>query len=159
MRRVVFALAVAAMTFIGGSRDATAQQSAQAGTLNCDISGGLGFIVASKKDVNCIFQPAVPGAPPESYAGSISKFGLDIGGTTNAQMAWAVFATGGWVPGALAGDYAGATAEATFAVGLGANVLLGGNNRSIALQPLSLTGQTGLNAAGGVAVLRLTQTR
>jgi hypothetical protein len=159
MRRVIFVLAAMTMAFFSVSGDSSAQQAAQAGTLTCDVSGGLGLIIASKKDVNCMFQPVAPGAPPESYAGSISKFGLDIGATTGAQMAWAVLATGGWVPGALAGDYAGATAEATFAVGLGANVLVGGNNRSIALQPLSVTGQTGFNAAGGVAVLQLRQVR
>ncbi len=57
--------------------------------------------------------------------------------------------------GALAGTYAGATAEATIAVGLGANVLVGGSNRTVALQPLSVTGQTGLNLAAGVASLTL----
>ena len=66
-------------------------------------------------------------------------------------MTWAVFARVHG-RGSLSGEYAGATAEATFAVGLGANALVGGSNRSIALQPLSVTGQTGFNAAGGVAV-------
>ena len=49
----------------------------------------------------------------------------------------------------------GATGEATVAVGLGANVLVGGSIRSVALQPLSATGQTGLNLAVGVADLQL----
>ena len=56
---------------------------------------------------------------------------------------------------ALAGDYAGATAQATVVLGLGANVLVGGSNRTVALQPLSLTGQAGLNLAIGVADLQL----
>ena len=68
-------------------------------------------------------------------------------------MVWAVFAPTTRVFGALAGVYSGATAEATIAVGLGANVLVGGSNRTIALQPLSVTGQTGLNLAAGVASL------
>ncbi len=55
----------------------------------------------------------------------------------------------------LAGDYVGATGEATIAVGLGANVLVGGSNRQVALQPLSVSGQVGLNLAVGVADLRL----
>jgi hypothetical protein len=57
--------------------------------------------------------------------------------------------------GALSGDYVGATGEATVAVGLGANVLIGGSNRQIALQPVSVSGQVGLNLAVGVADLRL----
>jgi hypothetical protein len=35
------------------------------------------------------------------------------------------------------------------------NVLLGGSNRTVALQPISLNGQTGLNLAIGVAALQL----
>ena len=57
--------------------------------------------------------------------------------------------------GALQGTYAGATAEATFAVGLGANVLIGGSNRTVALQPVSVQGQVGLNVAAGIAELDL----
>ena len=57
--------------------------------------------------------------------------------------------------GMLAGTYAGATAQATVAAGVGANVLVGGSNHSVALQPLSVQGQVGLNAAGGIGALEL----
>jgi hypothetical protein len=70
-------------------------------------------------------------------------------------MVWAVYAPSARGPGVLAGTYTGATAEATVAVGLGANALIGGSNRTVALQPLSVTGQTGLNLAAGVASLEL----
>jgi Protein of unknown function (DUF992) len=146
----VLALAV---TFTVGS--ANAAERIKAGTLSCNVEGGIGMIVASKKSMTCQFTPLAPGWMPESYTGSIDKFGLDIGATSGAQMVWAVFAAGSPAPGALAGDYGGATAEATFAVGLGANVLVGGSHHSIALQPVSVTGQTGINVAAGVAVLRL----
>jgi hypothetical protein len=58
-------------------------------------------------------------------------------------------------PGDLAGNYGGMTAEAAVGVGGNANVLVGGSNSSIALQPLSLEGQTGLNLAVGVGALEL----
>jgi len=58
-------------------------------------------------------------------------------------------------PGFLAGDYVSASGEATLIAGLGANVLVGGSNRTIALQPLSVSGQIGLNLAVGVSELRL----
>ena len=45
--------------------------------------------------------------------------------------------------------------SATFAVGLGANVLVGGSNKSFALQPVSIQTQTGLNVAAGVTELEL----
>jgi hypothetical protein len=138
---------------------AQAADRVKAGTLNCDVSGGIGMIIGSRKSMTCRFDPVAPGWLPETYSGSIGKLGVDLGVTTGGQMVWAVFAAGSPAPGALAGDYAGATAEATFAVGLGANVLVGGSHRSIALQPVSITGQTGLNLAAGVAVLRLSPYR
>ncbi len=155
-RRVLWlgALVVAAVL---GAGDANAQSIIKTGTLVCDVSGGLGMIIASRKDVQCTFTPAMPGppGPREIYTGTISKFGLDIGATTAAQMVWAVYAPTVLPSGSLAGDYAGATAEATIAVGLGANVLVGGSNHTVALQPLSVSGQTGLNVAAGVAALSL----
>jgi Protein of unknown function (DUF992) len=138
-----------------GSVAAQTADSGKAGTLSCDVSGGIGLIIGSQKSMSCRFEPVAPGWVPEAYLGSIGKLGIDLGATTAGRMVWAVFAAGSPAPGALAGDYAGATAEATFAVGLGANVLVGGSNQSIALQPLSITGQTGLNLAAGVAVLQL----
>jgi hypothetical protein len=55
------------------------------------------------------------------------------------------------IPGALSGGYAGGTASATIGVGIGANALVGGSNNTVALQPLSIEGDQGLNVA---AVLR-----
>ena len=43
----------------------------------------------------------------------------------------------------------------SFVVGVGANALVGGSNNTIALQPVSLQGQTGLSAAAGVASMDL----
>ena len=45
----------------------------QAGTLDCDISGGIGLIITSRKQVQCLFSPRTPG-PQEMYVGTISKF-------------------------------------------------------------------------------------
>ena len=49
----------------------------------------------------------------------------------------------------------GATASASLAVGLGANVLVGGLDKSFALQPISLQTQRGVNFALAVAQLEL----
>jgi len=144
------ALALAVLSFAPA-----AEARIKAGVLTCDISGGWGWIIGSVKEVNCVFAPDVPG-PGERYVGSIRKFSLDIGATGRQVMVWGVFAdTWGGFRGALSGDYVGATGEATIAVFLGANVLVGGSNRNIALQPLSVTGQTGLNLAVGVSDLQL----
>lgn len=153
------ALALAATLVAPISASAQQQARGKVGALNCDVSGGIGLIIGSQKSVTCRFDPAAPGWPAEIYVGSISKFGLDIGATTGGQMVWSVFAGGTARPGGLAGNYAGATAEATVAAGLGANVLVGGSDRTVALQPLSITGQTGLNLAVGVAELILRPAR
>ena len=146
------ALAFAAAATLPGQ--AMAQDRTKAGTLTCDISAGIGLIITSKKEMTCMFTPSQPG-PREVYVGSITKFGLDIGATTGGEMVWAVYAPTGWRHGALAGHYGGASAEATVGGGLGANVLVGGNSRTVSLQPLSVQGQAGLNVAAGVAELDL----
>jgi hypothetical protein len=126
----------------------------QSGSLNCDVSAGIGFVVGSQRTVNCLFTPSYQ-APPEQYVGTITKIGLDIGVTTGGQLVWGVLQSTSRRRGALAGSYAGASAEATVGAGLGANVLVGGNDRSIALQPLSVQGQIGLNVAAGIAEIAL----
>ena len=87
--------------------------------------------------------------------GTITKYGLDLGLTGGGVMVWAVFTDTLAGPGFLAGDYIGASGEVSIAAGLGANVLLGGSNHTIALQPFSVSGQIGLNLAVGVAALHL----
>lgn len=130
-------------------------QSIRLGALSCDVSGGVGFVVTSKKALRCIYTPEGNGTM-EPYIGSIEKFGLDIGATTRGQMVWVVYApTRGNAPFALAGHYAGATAEASVGAGGGANALIGGSNRTITLQPVSIQAQEGLNLAVGVAALTL----
>jgi hypothetical protein len=59
--------------------------------------------------------------------------------------------------GGLNGSYKGVSAEATFGVGLGANVMTGGSENTLALQPLSLNTQTGINLAIGVGEINLTR--
>ncbi len=133
---------------------ASAQPAVEVGVLKCTVSGGAGFVIGSSKRLDCVFQS---GDRREPYLGRIDKFGIDVGATSTGVIAWAVFAPAahGVGPDALAGDYGGVTGEATIGVGLGANVLVGGSKRSIALQPLSVGAQQGLNLAVGIAALAL----
>jgi hypothetical protein len=85
----------------------------------------------------------------------MTSVGLNLGVTSGGVIVWAVFANTNRYAGMLAGTYVGASAEASVAVGLGANVLVGGSNESVALQPLSVQGQIGFNVAAGVSDLRL----
>jgi len=159
MHKPLSAAAVAVAAAIALPIPASAQANrTKVGTLTCDISGGIGLIITSKKNLTCMFTPAQPG-PREVYVGSITKFGLDLGATAGGEMVWSVYAPTTRKFGALAGDYGGATAEATVGAGLGANVLVGGSDRAVALQPVSIQGQAGLNVAAGVAELRLRPAR
>ena len=151
---IVVAGAIVAVT-LATSADAQTRNRVKVGTLVCDISGGVGFVIGSQKQVFCRFNPEYSGWSREGYIGEIRKFGLDLGATAGGQMVWAVYAPTTRRAWALAGRYAGATAEATVGVGAGANVLVGGSDRTVSLQPVSVQGQTGLNVAAGVAELEL----
>ena len=154
----IAATALATAVALAGPAPAQAQHRAKVGTLTCDISGGFGLIIGSEKEVKCLFTPSTPG-PREVYVGVIRKFGLDLGATAGGEMVWSVYAPTTGRIAALAGSYTGTTAEATVGAGIGANVLVGGSDRTVALQPLSVQGQTGLNVAAGVADLELRPVR
>jgi len=132
-----------------------AAQQVRAGLLTCDVSAGLGLILGSHKQLSCVFAPDNPAIAREEYGGSITKYGLDLGITGGGIMVWAVFTGTVAGPGFLAGDYVGASGEASLGAGLGANVLVGGSNRTVALQPFSASGQIGVNLALGVTSLQL----
>jgi hypothetical protein len=154
-RSAFAALAVLAAALTTGGGPAEAQPSRlQVGTLTCAMSASIGFIVGSQKNVNCVFRGR-PGEPEEAYTGTMTTIGLDIGFTTGGVIVWTVFADTNRYAGMLAGRYSGATAEVSIAAGLGANVLVGGSNRTVALQPLSLQGQLGLDVAAGIGSLEL----
>jgi uncharacterized protein DUF992 len=123
------------------------------GSLQCRVSGGMGFVFGSSKDMECLLVR--PDGSAERYVGTINKYGVDIGFTKEAQMVWLVFAPGAIGKGAVAGDYGGATASGTVGVGVGANVLVGGSSKQITLQPVSVEGSVGLNVAAGVASVTL----
>ena len=133
-----------------------AEGGVKVGVLTCNVASGWGFVIGSTRAVNCTYAPADSHAPGERYAGTISKFGADIGYSSAAVMVWAVIAaTSDMRPGSLAGEYGGATASVAAGVGAGANVLVGGSEKSIHLQPVSVEGTAGLNVAAGVESLTL----
>jgi hypothetical protein len=148
-------LFVAAGLVLFSAMPASAQNGTKAGLLSCNMSPTIGLIVGSHQRIHCRFTPDA-GGRPESYSGSITRVGLDVGFRAGGTMAWAVFApTSGLHHGALRGNYVGASGDASFGLGAGAKLLVGGSHRTISLQPLALQGQVGVNLALGVAGLRL----
>ena len=114
----------------------------------------VGFIVGSVTHLGCVLR--ADGMPEDRYVATIRKVGLDLGITQESALAWGVFAPVARLgPGDLSGDYVGAQGSATLGVGVGGNVLVGGSNNSIALQPLSVQGQVGVAIAAGLESLEL----
>ena len=116
--RLMLGAAVAVTSLAIASAASAAPAGVKVGTLTCNVASGMGFVFGSSKDLRCSYEPTK--ASVEHYAGSISKWGVDIGYTSKAKLIWAVFAPASDVrPGALEGEYAGASAQATVGVGLG----------------------------------------
>lgn len=155
MRLSIIATTVAALSLCVAASSAQAQSRVRAGGLSCNLSASVGLIIGSRQQVQCTFTPS-GGGPVEYYTGHIGRLGLDLGITAGGRMIWGVFAgTSRLPPRTLAGTYVGASGDASLGLGGGANVLVGGSNRTVSLQPLSLQGQVGVNLALGVASLTL----
>jgi hypothetical protein len=135
---------------------ATAQETGRTrvGTLTCNISPGVGMIVAGQRQLSCIYASA-RGRAREAYQGTVGTLGVDIGATSGGQLTWAVFAPTTLRRAALAGTYTGATAGGTVGAGAGANLLVGGSDRTVIMQPVSVQAQRGVNLTAGVSSMEL----
>src|SRR3984957_2668748 len=152
MRRSSILASIAAGMLMASYVTADAQQRVQVGVLECRGGASVGFIVGSVTNLGCVLRGE--GMPEDRYVAGIQKVGLDIGITEETALAWNVFApVARLAPGDIAGQYAGADASAV--VGL----VVGGSNKSIALQPLSVQGGVGLAVAAGLESLELRRGR
>ncbi len=135
---------------------AQAQESrVEVGSLTCRVEGSSGFVFGSTKNLKCTYRP-LNAKPIEKYTGTISKYGIDFGITGKTIFIWAVLAKSRDLPkGAFSGKYKGISAKASIGAGLGLKLLVGGSDNTIALQPLSVQAQTGLNIALAVETLKL----
>lgn len=148
------ALAIVGMTATGMAADSkSGSAGVKVGTLTCHFDSSVGWVIGSVKEAECFYKGL--NGEEQLYSAELSRIGVDVGVTGAQTIVWAVIAPGKSHPDSLEGTYIGASAEATAIVGLSANALVGGFKKSIALQPLSVGAQTGLNVAAGVGSLRL----
>ncbi len=127
----------------------------QVGMLTCKLNPSIGFIIAGHQSMECRYVPGAGGSA-QAYQGALNMVGINIGISAGGILNWAVLAPTDGIPaGALAGEYVGASADAGFIVGVGTNVLIGGSNRTLALQPISVEGSVAANVALGVSALKL----
>ena len=153
-RCISFALSVLAVCVTAPKLVDAQQTWTQAGMLRCALNPSIGFVIFGHQSMECKFQPV--SGPVQAYDGAINTVGLDLGISGGGRFAWAVFGSAGGMPnGALAGEYVGASGDVGLGVGVGANVLVGGSNRSVALQPVSLEGSMAVNAVAGLSQLKL----
>jgi hypothetical protein len=151
MRRTFLLAAAMLNVWVGAAH---AQDRVRVGVLECRGGASIGFIVGSVTNLGCVLR--VEGMPEDRYIATVRKVGVDLGITQETALAWAVYAPVAQLgPGDLSGNYAGAQGSASVGVGAGGNVLVGGSQNAIALQPLSLQGQVGLNVAAGLESLEL----
>ena len=128
------------------------------GVLTCEPIAGSkrNLLIRSSVDIICVYED---GDVQEHYKGESGiGLGIDLSWTSNEVMKWTVLAPSSDVSPesfALVGKYYGAKAEASAGVGIQANVLIGGGDKSFTLQPLSLGGQTGIGVAVGLGYLYL----
>jgi len=154
MRRLLVLTGIAATLLMSGVDAQAPMDRVRVGVLECRGGASVGFIVGSVTNLGCVLR--VEGMPEDRYIATISKVGLDLGITQETALAWGVFApVTRLAPGDLTGTYAGVQGSASIGVGAGGNVLVGGSNNTIALQPLSVQGQVGLNVAAGLESLEL----
>ena len=147
-------VALATAALIAPLAAANATPPVRAGILQCQGGQNVGFVVGSVTSLECVFQSE--GRRPEPYIATVRRYGLDLGITSQTQLAWAVNAPNTRIGrGVLAGNYGGVGANASVGVGIGGNFLVGGPANSYALQPISVQGQTGLNVAAGIADIEL----
>jgi len=154
-KKVLIATAGLALGTLAMQGPAQADVTVKTGLLTCHVASGWGFVFGATRSLNCTYT-SVDGKKVGKYKGSISKFGIDIGYLQSGVLAWAVLSPSKDVePSGLAGDYGGLTAGATAGVGGSANLLVGGSNKTISLQPLSVEGNQGFNLAAGIAAISL----
>ena len=132
-----------------------AKANIEVGGLTCRSPGGVGYVIGSTLNFQCVFVPS-GGGPAHHYLGVVRRIGVDLGVTQNVSLGWVVFAPTGVIhPGDLAGNYGGVQGNASIGIGGGANALVGGSNNTFALQPVSAQAQAGLNVSAGLADLEL----
>jgi len=160
MRNVLLVIGMAVMASVLAIIPANAGNSTagtKIGVLTChSVPGsGVNLLIHSTVGLKCTFD-STDGSGVEHYVGETGiGLGIDINYKLERHLVFTVFAAD-TVQGShkLAGKYGGAGASATVGVGVGVQVLVGGSNKSISLQPV-LEGSTGAGVSAGITYLYL----
>lgn len=154
LRAAVTSLAIA-FTLSLAAAPAEAQSGAELGKLECVMTESSNRIVRTTQNFDCEFIPI--SGDIETYAGRMTRTGLDLSVRRHFVVVWVVLAPTEIArePGSLRGTYVGGTADVALGLGVGANVLVGGGANSFTLQPLSVAGVVGAGVSLGVSRFEL----
>ena len=130
-------------------------QTSKVGVLQCNLSGGVGMIIAENQALDCVFKNQA-GGPPSHYIGRLTNVGAEyrnqrsrkngVGGRRRDQPGR---------PRRLGGRLRRRSGFGGGGSGAGGAVLVGGSNNAISLQPVSVSVGTGLNVSAGLGNLNL----
>ena len=140
-----------------------AAEGTRIGVLTCKSIPGtrVNLIIRSTSDVECVFRDDI--GKVEYYIGETGiALGADLTFKKEEEtFAFTVLSASKIVVGehTLAGRYVGGKASASVGIGVGAAVLVGGNNDNFSLQPLAVEGNTGIGAAAGLGFLYIEKSR
>lgn len=138
----------------GASANADAAKI-EVGMLTCDLTQSSNAIVLSSSEYLCELE-ASDGYNDATYIASIDMVGLDLKATNSETLKWAVLTSSEQFETAmLEGEYVGASASAAVGAGAGVRAMVGGSADSVSLQPVSVSGSTGIGASLGLEQMEL----
>jgi len=151
---LVASLLMSAPAFAGNSTAGT-----KVGILTCNTvpGSGMNLIIHSTVDVECTFE-STDKSGMEHYMGETGVgLGINLQYDAARTLIFTVLAAD-FKNGShkLAGKYVGVGASASAGAGAGVQVLVGGSNKSISLQPV-IEGSKGVGASAGLTYLFLQQ--
>jgi Protein of unknown function (DUF992) len=125
------------------------------GSLNCNVGGGTGYILASAKSLDCVFLNN-DGTQSAQYVGTIDKVGIDIGYTRAVHTIWRVYSLGNVRgPNNLGGTYVGEQGTVAAGTQAGGNWIYGGPNAEVGMLASGVVKDAGYNLATGVAAMTI----
>jgi len=125
------------------------------GSLTCNVAGGTGYVLGSRKQMECVFL-AKDGVHSAEYAGTINKVGIDIGYTKAVHTIWRMYSLGSdRGPRDLSGTYVGEQGTVAASTQAGGNWLYGGPNAEVGMVAAGVVRDAGYNLATGVAEISL----
>jgi len=130
---------------------------AKIGILTCATVQGSGYnlIIHSTVDVDCTYE-STDNSGVEHYIGETGiGLGVNLQFDQSRTLVFTVLAADTKAGShKLAGKYVGAGASASVGVGAGVQVLVGGGDKSVSLEPV-IEGSKGIGAAAGITYLYL----